>query len=172
MVPSVEGSSPFAHPRMTAGPEPYGSGPPLLHRGVAKRLRHGTLTPASLVRVQPSQPYDPVAQLVEHLPFKPVVRGSSPRRVTTSEQASYRLLRLFSKVRARSFCCSSFPHENTSCFRGGPVLSNVRAASILSGCYTKRSSKAYALELLFWQRVKDSSGAARRPPLASQAGTD
>lgn len=26
--------------------------------------------------------YDPVAQLVEHLPFKPVVRGSSPRRVT------------------------------------------------------------------------------------------
>ena len=25
---------------------------------------------------------DPVAQLVEHLPFKPVVRGSSPRWVT------------------------------------------------------------------------------------------
>ena len=103
----------------------------LLHRGVAKRLRHGTLTPASLVRFQPSLPhrpnspatfrfrlaaktphpqgcfsspnrnryagfrfgkvkvfkglYDPVAQLVEHRPFKAGVRGSSPRWVTNKE---------------------------------------------------------------------------------------
>ena len=34
--------------------------------------------------------------------------GSSPVTSTTSEQASYRLLRLFSKVRARSCRCSSF----------------------------------------------------------------
>ena len=140
------------------------------------RTRHAGLRFGGAVRGGPPplkpNPLDPVAQLAEHLPFKQGVRSSNLRWVTTSEQASYRLLRLFSKVRARSFCCSSFPHENTSCFRGGPVLSNVRAASILSGCYTKRSSKAYALELLFWQRVKDSSGAARRPPLASQAGTD
>ena len=54
---------------------------------------------------------DPVAQSVEHLPFKPWVRGSSPRWVTTSEQAPYRLLRLFIKVRARSFCCSSSPNR-------------------------------------------------------------
>ena len=33
--------------------------------------------------------------------------GSSPTIRTTSEQALYRLLRLFSKVRAHPFCCSS-----------------------------------------------------------------
>ena len=38
--------------------------------------------------------YDPVAQSVEQLPFKPWVRGSSPRWVTTSEQ-SFSLLRHF-----------------------------------------------------------------------------
>ena len=38
-------------------------------------------------------------------------RGSSPRARTTSEQTSYRLLRLFRKVRAHSFCCSSFPNR-------------------------------------------------------------
>ena len=36
-------------------------------------------------------------------------RKANPSSSTTSEQASYRLLRLFSKVRASSFCCSSFP---------------------------------------------------------------
>ena len=54
---------------------------------------------------------DPVAQSAEQLPFKQWVRGSNPRRVTTSEQAAYRLLRLFSKVRARSLRCSSFPNR-------------------------------------------------------------
>ena len=38
--------------------------------------------------------------------------GSSPVTGTTSEQALYRLLRLFSKVRARSRRCSSFPNHN------------------------------------------------------------
>ena len=56
--------------------------------------------------------HDPVAQSAEQLPFKQWVRGSNPRRVTTSEQAAYRLLRLFSKVRAHSFRCSSFPTAN------------------------------------------------------------
>ena len=37
--------------------------------------------------------------------------GSSPVTRTTSEQAAYRLLRLFSKVRARSLRCSSFPNR-------------------------------------------------------------
>ena len=32
-------------------------------------------------------------------------------RCSTSEQALYRLLRLFSKVRAHSFCCSSLPNR-------------------------------------------------------------
>ena len=39
--------------------------------------------------------------------------GSSPVTGTTSEQALYRLLRLFSKVRARSRRCSSFPKKVT-----------------------------------------------------------
>ena len=37
--------------------------------------------------------------------------GSSPHARTTSEQAAYRLLRLFTKVRARSFRCSSSPNR-------------------------------------------------------------
>ena len=38
--------------------------------------------------------------------------GSNPTRCATSEQAMYRLLRLFLKVRARSRRCSSFPNRN------------------------------------------------------------
>ena len=38
--------------------------------------------------------------------------GSNPVTRTTSEQAVYRLLRLFLKVRARSRRCSSFPNRN------------------------------------------------------------
>ena len=61
---------------------------------------------------RPELLYDPLAQLVEQLPFKPWVRGSSPRWVTKSEEAIYRLLRLFSIVRAHSFRCSSSPNCN------------------------------------------------------------
>lgn len=56
-----------APPRASAGPFP----PPLL-------LSHKSGRPLLWVHIKD----DPVAQLVEHLPFKPVVRGSSPRRVT------------------------------------------------------------------------------------------
>ena len=38
--------------------------------------------PHSLVRAQPSQPNDSLAQSAEQLPFKQWVRGSNPRRVT------------------------------------------------------------------------------------------
>ena len=41
--------------------------------------------------------YDPLAQLAEHLTFNQGVRSSNLRWITTSEQASYRLLRLFCK---------------------------------------------------------------------------
>ena len=37
---------------------------------------------------------------------------SNLHMIPTSEQTSYRLLRLFSKVRAHAFCCSSFPNQN------------------------------------------------------------
>lgn len=39
--------------------------------------------------------YDPLAQLVEHLPFKPVVRGSSPRRVTRRKTLQIVVLQRF-----------------------------------------------------------------------------
>ena len=65
--------------------------------------------------------YDPVAQLVEQRPFKAKVRGSSPRWVTTSGQAMYRLPRLFSKVRAQSLCGPSVPHKARGWLFGAPV---------------------------------------------------
>ena len=59
--------------------------------------------------------FAPLAQSVEHLPFKQGVRGSNPRRGTSSSQASYRLRRAFlcaaSKLISRSFCCSSLPNR-------------------------------------------------------------
>ena len=58
--------------------------------------------------------------------------GSSPVTGTTSEQALYRLLRLFSKVRARSLRCSSFPNR-TRC-RWAPVWdAALRAAFYIRG---------------------------------------
>ena len=39
--------------------------------------------------------FDPIAQLAEQLPFKQWVRGSNPRRVTKSEQASLSLAPTF-----------------------------------------------------------------------------
>ena len=46
----------------------------------------------SSVQIRPSQPYDPLAQLAEQLPFKQWVRGSNPRRVTkyASEMFDFR----------------------------------------------------------------------------------
>ena len=70
-------------------------------------VRQGTLTPSPAgsspaVPAKPTAPQgvfeyedDPVAQPAEQLPFKQWVRGSNPRRVTNSSQASYRLRRVF-----------------------------------------------------------------------------
>ena len=61
--------------------------------------------------------------------------GSSPHARTTSEQAAYRLLRLFSKVRAHSFRCSSFPTAIRSAgFAVGLGAVLEAAASILFRC--------------------------------------
>ena len=90
-------------------------------------VRQGTLTPSS-AGSSPAVPAkvhgavrgvfiecDPVAQSAEQLPFKQWVRGSNPRRVTSSSQASYRLRRVFyasqQKLIVRSFCCSSLPNR-------------------------------------------------------------
>ena len=53
--------------------------------------------------------YAGIAQSVEQLIRNQQVVCSSHITSSTSEQASYRLLRLFSKVTARSLRCSSFP---------------------------------------------------------------
>ena len=42
---------------------------------------------AALKTLSCNYTFDPLAQPVEQLPFKPWVRGSNPRRVTTSEQS-------------------------------------------------------------------------------------
>ena len=97
------------HPPQTTVGDRGCPGPLLLSTlGRRQVVRQGTLTPSSAGSspAVPATPSfvadvinipDPVAQSAEQLPFKQWVRGSNPRRVTTSEQAAYRLLRLFSK---------------------------------------------------------------------------
>ena len=74
MALEVVGSSPTTHPTI------------MIEMGCSQVVRHGTLTPA-FAGSSPATPaiFDPLAQLAEHLPFKQGVRGSNPRRVTSSE---------------------------------------------------------------------------------------
>ena len=57
-------------------------------RDGAKAARHVPVPEDDSVSALPKTAYDSLAQLVEQRPFKAKVRGSSPRRVTTSEQSS------------------------------------------------------------------------------------
>ena len=89
-------------------------------------VRQGTLTPSSAgsspaVPAKPTAPQgvfeyedDPVAQPAEQLPFKQWVRGSNPRRVTTSSRTAYRSRRLFYKK-------SSLTHSVAPPFRIEPA---------------------------------------------------
>ena len=54
--------------------------------------------------------------------------GSSPATRTTSEQALYRLLRFFIKIRARSRRCSSFPRKAGG-FAGTPNIGCISLAA-------------------------------------------
>ena len=92
MVPGVEGSSPFTHPRHL-GREPEHRFRLSSHRECFS-LYDG-VSPSGKARDfdsrirwfesgHPSQ-FDPLAQLAEHLPFKQGVRGSNPRRVTNKK---------------------------------------------------------------------------------------
>ena len=183
-------------PELLLRPMPFSS---IWIQGCSQAARQGTLTPSSLVRVQPSlprrwsklhiprfrlkpqvrslrrssfpnrtrhaglrfggavrggppplkpNPLDPVAQLAEHLPFKQGVRSSNLRWVTTSEQAAYRLLRLFSKVRARSLRCSSFPNRTRFAGLRFGLGSNLERKSILP-TYCTSEQAAYRLLRLF-----------------------
>ena len=85
MALEAVGSNPITHPIFSSqcaaesgALSPSKEQSHILGRSQAARQR--TLTPPSLVRVQPSLPlYGSLAQLAEHLPFKQGVRGSNPR---------------------------------------------------------------------------------------------
>ena len=111
MVPGVEGSSPFTHPTEYQGlgaipiPDSFST------QGCSQVVRQGTLTPSSAgsspaipatpFRMAPSffhMCHAPLAQSVEHLPFKQGVRGSNPRRGTKPKPAYPQWIHGFSFV--------------------------------------------------------------------------
>ena len=85
--------------------------------------------------------------------------GSNPTRCATSEQAMYRLLRLFLKVRARSRRCSSFPNRNRLRWvaiwvrRCAAVFSYRKEISILTAPSTSEQSPLCSdVFLCLWQK--------------------
>ena len=79
VVLDIVGSSPTIHPYFL----------PIFRRcmmGYRQAVRHRTLTPA-FVGSNPTSPvyYGRVAQVVEHLTFNQVVRGSNPRTLTVKQ---------------------------------------------------------------------------------------
>ena len=128
MVPGVVGSSPISHPRQSRG-SGLPRSPISFHIGASPSGKARDFD--SLIRwfesSRPSQAnprrrrfafkyrHDPVAQSAEQLPFKQWVRGSNPRRVTTSSRTAYRSRRLFYKK-------SSLTHSVAPPFRIEPAL--------------------------------------------------
>ena len=125
MVPGVVGSSPISHPRQSRGsgsprsPISFhiGASPSGKARDFDSLIRwFESSRPSQIIRAGQRRfikDHDPVAQSAEQLPFKQWVRGSNPRRVTTSSRTSYRSRRLFlQKVIAHSLRRSSFPNRN------------------------------------------------------------
>ena len=107
VVPGVVGSSPITHPRQRRGsglprsPLSFHSGasPSGKARDFDSLIRwFESSRPSQIIRAGQRRfikDHDPVAQSAEQLPFKQWVRGSNPRRVTTSSRTSHRSRRLF-----------------------------------------------------------------------------
>ena len=106
--------------------------------------------------------YAPVMELVDmrDLGSRAAMRvGSSPFRRTMLEQALYRLLRLFSKVRACSFCCASFPTAIRSAGFAvgfGRRPENLCFESVHAFRFRKSPKAIIALGLLHPDRMYDS----------------
>ena len=138
MVPGVEGSSPFTHPRylgreperrfrLSSHREPLF--PPMM--GCRQVVRHGTLTPA-FAGSSPATPaiFDPLAQLAEHLPFKQGVRGSNPRRVTIKSKRYRCHWRKASGInRFRAFSARKFTDDSIDANRCFPLTGGIRTPS-------------------------------------------
>ena len=83
----------------------------------------------------------------------------------TSEQAAYRLLRLFSKVRARSFRCSSSPTAIRSAgFAVGLGVGREVNASKVFTLSTSEQSPLCSDVLLFLRNKRTSSARSLAPP--------
>ena len=140
MVPGVEGSSPFTHPTEYQGlgaipiPDSFST------QGCSQVVRQGTLTPSSAgsspaipatpFRMAPSffhMCHAPLAQSVEHLPFKQGVRGSNPRRGTIKSKRYRCHWRKASGInRFRAFFAQKFTNESIDANHCFPLPGGIR----------------------------------------------
>ena len=137
MVPGVVGSSPISHPRQSRGsgsprsPISFhiGASPSGKARDFDSLIRwFESSRPSQIIRAGQRRfikDHDPVAQSAEQLPFKQWVRGSNPRRVTTSSRTAYRSRRLFYKK-------SSLTHSVAP-----PYSKKLRALLIVRGAFLR-----------------------------------
>ena len=140
MVPGVEGSSPFTHPTEYQGlgaipiPDSFST------QGCSQVVRQGTLTPSSAgsspaipatpFRMAPSffhMCHAPLAQSVEHLPFKQGVRGSNPRWVTIKSKRYRCHWRKASGInRFRAFFARKFTNDSIDANHCFPLTGGIR----------------------------------------------